>query len=427
MLNRMHEMFAYTLKCLILGGKIVDCPSFERLGYGGDGNTNTMVAQTLFDLNSLYTTWLTNWKDCIRPDGSLPHNAPVFWFTGGGPYWCAFIIKAAWETYLNYGDPRILENFYPTMLHWLEYVQKYSPTILLEKWPETDRRWWYLGDWATPEGIDQYDPRSVNLVANCAIMDSYDKMVKIAGVLNNDSDSALFLGKKNELAQAIHKTFNNPDSATYGSGVQIDLVYPLILGIVPDSLEEKVINNLYSETLDRWEGHFATGLVGLRILTDWVIDNEASDLMYTMMTKEGYPGFLYMFENGATTTWEHWDGTRSRIHSTYNSPGTWLYQSIGGIRPMEEYPGYRRFLLAPRPPETIDWAKITKETPYGTIKVEWQKENEQTYIQASIPVGSTAYLLLPQGVGTCMINDTEQDPDRSGVIMIESGTYNIRY
>ena len=74
-----------------------------------------------------------------------------------------------------------------------------------------------------------------------------------------------------------------------------------------------------------------------------------------------------MIENGANTTWEHWRGERSRIHNCYNAPGSWYYQSIGGISPLEDYPGYERFLLAPRPPEALTWAKITKETPYGQI------------------------------------------------------------
>jgi len=235
MLNQIHDLFAYTLKCLTLGGKMVDCPHYERLGYGGDGNASTMTAQTLFDLSSLYTTWLTHWADYNKPDGDMPHTAPSYWSSGGGPYWCTFIIKATWETYLNYGDKRVLETFYPNMLNWLGYVKKYSPNILLEQWPATEDRNWYLGDWATPEGVDQTDPRSVGLVTNCAIVDSYDKMIKIAGVLNRSDDLEHFKAMKKELSQAVHQEYYNPESATYATGVQIDLAYPLLLDIVPDA------------------------------------------------------------------------------------------------------------------------------------------------------------------------------------------------
>jgi alpha-L-rhamnosidase len=427
MLNKIHDMFAYTLKCLTIGGKIVDCPHYERLGYGGDGNACTVTSQTLYDLSSLYTTWLTHWAACNGPDGDMPHTAPSFWQSGGGPYWCAFIVKAAWETYLNYGDKRVLETFYPNMLNWLGYVQANSPDILLEEWPRSEHRNWYLGDWATPEGIDQKDPRSVGLVTNCAIVDSYDKMIKIAGVLNKQSDLEEFAVRKKELSEAVHEEFYNAESATYGTGVQVDLAYPLILGIVPDSLKEKVTASLDSEIIDKRKGHLYTGLVGLPIITQWVNSNGTSELMYEMMTKKEYPGFGYMIENGATTIWEHWRGERSRIHNCYNAPGSWFYQSIGGIQPLDDYPGYERFLLAPRPPEALSWAKISKETPFGTIRVEWQKEDGQMVIQATIPTGSKAKLILPEGAQSCLIDNENKKPDKEGNIWIESGKYNIKY
>lgn len=427
MLNQIHELFAHTLKCLTIGGKIVDCPHYERLGYGGDGNASTMTAQTLYDLSSLYTTWLTHWADCNGPDGDMPHTAPTYWSSGGGPYWCTFIIKAAWETYLNYGDKKVLETFYPTMLNWLKYVQVHSPNTLLEEWPTTPNRNWYLGDWATPETIDQRDPESVGLVTNCAIADSYDKIIRIARVLKREGDLKEFQLKKEKLAKAIHNTYYHPKSATYASGVQIDLAYPLLLDIVPDSLKKRVITSLKNRIDEMDKGHLVTGLVGLPIFTQWASSTESSDLMYGMMTKKEYPGYGYMLQNGATTTWEHWRGERSRIHNCYNAPGSWYYQSIIGIQPMEEYPGYERFILAPRPPKTLSWAKATKETPYGTIRIEWKKEDNQMNIQINIPVGSMANLKLPNGINSCLIDEKTLSPDIQGNIWIESGKYGLKY
>ena len=427
MLNEIHELFSHTLKCLTIGGKMVDCPHYERLGYGGDGNASTVTAQTLFNLPSLYSTWLTHWADCNGPDGDMPHTAPTYWSSGGGPYWCTFIIKAAWETYLNYGDQRILETFYPIMLNWLGYIEKYSPDTLLEEYPTTENRNWFLGDWATPEGIDQKDPRSVGLVTNCAIVDSYDKMIKIAGLLNKEADADKFRLKKKELSEAIHANFYNSENATYATGTQVDLAYPLILGIVPKSLEEKVTKSLYSEILEKRKGHLSTGLVGLPTLTEWVNKFENSDVMYEMMTKKDYPGYGYMLENGATTTWEHWRGERSRIHNCYNAPGSWFYNSIGGIQPLEDYPGYQQFLLAPRPPKILTWAKLTKETPYGTIAIDWQKDKDKMLIQVNIPTGSKAKFVLPEGVQSCLIDNNRTKPNENGIIWIENGKYNIEY
>ncbi|MDR1814964.1 MAG: family 78 glycoside hydrolase catalytic domain, partial [Tannerella sp.] len=42
-LNAIHDMIVHTLHCLSLGGYIVDCQHFERLGYGGDGHASTVT------------------------------------------------------------------------------------------------------------------------------------------------------------------------------------------------------------------------------------------------------------------------------------------------------------------------------------------------------------------------------------------------
>ena len=154
---------------------MVDCPQIERLGYGGDGNASTPTVQTMFNLVPLYTNWMQAWVDCMRTNGSMPHTAPNPYAAGGGPFWCGFMIAGSWQTYVNYGDARLLERYYPFMQQWLEYVKEYTVDGLLKTWPNTDYRNWYLGDWATPEGIDQTDPRSVDLVNYCFVAVCYQK------------------------------------------------------------------------------------------------------------------------------------------------------------------------------------------------------------------------------------------------------------
>ena len=79
-----------------------------------------------------------------------------------------------------------LERYYPMMQQWLEYVDTHSVNGLLKKWPNTEYRNWYLGDWATPEGVgnpNHIDERSVDLVSNCYISVCLDQMKNIAEVV----------------------------------------------------------------------------------------------------------------------------------------------------------------------------------------------------------------------------------------------------
>jgi alpha-L-rhamnosidase len=425
-LNKIHDMVFYTLRCLSLGGYLVDCPQIERLGYGGDGNASTSTAQTMFDLAPLYTNWLQAWKDCIREDGGMPHTAPNPYSAGGGPYWCGFIITASWKAYQNYGDIHFLENYYPVMQRWLGYAEKYSPSGLLEPWPETDYRSWYLGDWATPEGIDQTDPASISLVNNCFLTVCYETMNRIASVLGKAEDAAKYAHNEENLKNKIQEKFYNPDKNIYGSGSQIDITYPLLAGIVPDSLITIVKKNLHDYLEIGHSGHFACGLVGIPVFTEWAVKNKEADLMYSMLKKRDYPGYLYMIDNGATTTWEHWNGARSRIHNCYNGIGSWFYQAVGGIRLDEKNPGYRHILIDPQIPKGITWAKASKETPYGKIAIDWKTENNMMKMRLEIPVGCKASVTIPDGDETYFLNGKNYEKDKP-LIELESGKYIVVY
>src|SRR5690554_1758932 len=421
-MNAIHDMLQYTLKCLSIGGDFVDCPQIERLGYGGDGNAMTVTAQTMYNLGPLYNHWLQVWRDVIREDGSMPHTAPNPYSAGGGPYWCGFIITASWQTFLNYGDTLILNQNYPIMQKWLGYVEQHSVDGLLKQWPNTNYRNWYLGDWATPEGIDQQDERSVDLVNNSFIAVCYDNMERIAKVLEKKEDVATYSKKKELLRNVIHNTFFDENTDTYGTGTQIDLAFPLISGVVPADKIEAVTNSLYEETIVNRKGHLSTGLVGLPVLTEWAIENKAADFMYSMLKKREYPGYLFMLDNGATTTWEHWNGHRSHIHNCYNSIGSWFYQAIGGIRPIEDEPSYRKIIIEPQIPEGITWAKAYKETPFGKVSVDWALEEKLLNLEISIPPGVEAEIGVPSGYIIRGNNDNPVQESHDGLTLTH-GTY----
>jgi alpha-L-rhamnosidase len=212
----------------------------------------------------------------------------------------------------------------------------------------------------------------------------------------------------------------------YGSGSQIDLTYPLLAGVVPDSLTSKVRTNLLNEIEHNHNGHFACGLVGIPVFTEWVVKNQEADLMYSMLKKRDYPGYLYMLENGATTTWEHWNGARSRIHNCYNGIGSWFYQALGGIQPDERFPGYRHFIIDPQIPEGVTWVNASKETPYGPVSVKWIIEGRLFKMDVSIPAGSTATVEIPEEADKYIINGKSHQATQP-FAEIESGNYSLSW
>jgi alpha-L-rhamnosidase len=310
------------------------------------------------------------------------------------------------------------------MQKWLGYVEKYSPSGLLKPWPDTDYRGWFLGDWAVPEGTDQKDEASVTLVNNCFVAVCYETMQKIAVVLGKTDDIGKYAEKNKQVRELVHNMLFNATSKTYATGSQIDLTYPLLAGIVPDSLIGIVKENLYNEIKINHSGHFACGLVGIPVFTEWTVKNHEADLMYSMLKKRDYPGYLYMIDNGATTTWEHWNGARSRIHNCYNGIGSWFYQAVGGIVADEKYPGYQHLVIDPQIPEGITWANTTRETPYGTVAVSWKKADGLFTMNISVPVGCTARVTLPEEMTSYKLNG-ESISGKDSFAEIGSGEYEV--
>ena len=390
-LNAIHDMVKYTLSCLTFSGYMVDCPHIERMGYGGDGNSSTMTLQTLWDVHDTYLNWLRAWEDAMDSTGDLPYVAPAF-HTGGGPYWSGFIVKAPWRTYLNYGDHSLIHRYYSDMKRWLEYIERHSNDYILQPWADNERHSWFLGDWAVPEGVDK-GGESVLHASSCFISDCLADMVRMASMTGHPDDAQHYAAWRQNLNASIHRHFYHPETHTYANGTPLDQCYALLMGIPPDSITAAAVKTkLINDCHYKYHDHIAAGLMGVPVFTEWCIRERQADLMATILRQPDYPGYLYMIENGATTTWESWDcgrpgkEDRSRVHNCYNGIGIWFYQALAGIRPDPEEPGYRHFFIDPQPCDGVEWVKATKPTPYGTIRVDIEKGQ----LKVEIPQGTTA-------------------------------------
>ncbi len=390
-LNAIHDMVKYTLSCLTFSGYMVDCPHIERMGYGGDGNSSTMTLQTLWDVHDTYLNWLRAWEDAMDSTGDLPYVAPAF-HTGGGPYWSGFIVKAPWRTWLNYGDRSLIHRYYSDMKRWLEYIERHSHDYILQPWPDNERHSWFLGDWAVPEGVDK-GGESVLHASSCFISDCLADMVRMASMTGHPDDAQHYAAWRQNLNASIHRHFYHSETHTYANGTPLDQCYALLMGIPPDSITAAAVKTkLINDCHDKYRDHIAAGLMGVPVFTEWCIRERQADLMATILRQPDYPGYLYMIENGATTTWESWDcgrpgkEDRSRVHNCYNGIGIWFYQALAGIRLDPEEPGYRHFFIDPQPCEGVEWVKATKPTPYGTIRVDIEKGQ----LKVEIPQGTTA-------------------------------------
>jgi hypothetical protein len=78
----------------------------------------------------------------------------------------------------------------------------------------------------------------------------------------------------------------------------------------------------------------------------------------------------------------------------------WFYRTLAGIVPDTEAPGFKHFAIQPEPVGDLTYVKASHRSLYGDIKVQWKKENNTFTLTVSIPVNTTATVVLPENAGS---------------------------
>ncbi|MCU0363763.1 MAG: family 78 glycoside hydrolase catalytic domain [Bacteroidales bacterium] len=108
-----------------------DCPQRdERLGWTGDAQAFCRTAAFNMDVATFFTKWLKDVSADQKPGGEVPdvipdvlnkQNATTAQPSAG---WGDVAVIAPWTMYVVYGDKQFLENQYPGMKLWIEYIRK---------------------------------------------------------------------------------------------------------------------------------------------------------------------------------------------------------------------------------------------------------------------------------------------------------------
>jgi len=390
-LNKTHAMMEHTLRCLMLGGYQVDCHSRERYGYGGDGQSSLDTTLCLLRSDTLYRKWTRDWLDGQKDSGELTYTSPASGH-GGGPFWCGFLPAATLKHYQHYGDIDLVKRNYPTIKHWLDYAQSKLKDGLQEQFCGG----WFLGDWASPfqgqfeEKEQERDKENANLFIQAYMAFVLEQAAQLADALGETADATTLRQRATDRRTATHKTCFNPDTNSYGRGDQVSLILPLMAGVTPDDLVDSVFAEFEKTLMVTDKGHLSTGLAGTYMMIQYLQSIGRHDLIYSFASKTTYPSWGYMLENGATATWEHWEGVRSRIHNCYNNIGSWFIQGLAGIQPDPESPGFQDAVIKPAFVDELNFVNGSHDTVYGTIQSNWKRLDGAILLHVIVPANSTA-------------------------------------
>lgn len=372
-------------------GVHTDCPTIERFAWQEENHLMAPAVMYMKQVKKHWEKFLTDarlaqhtaddWFNDMHHgryypgDGLIPAQAPcyipnVLPVPGLGDFynvigWGSSIIIGTFWHYQFYGDEQIIRDNYEAGKKYLEFLKT---NLNGDGFINNG-----LGDWGNPSG--EYAKENVEtafLYADAAILE------KFARILGKAEDAEAFAG----FAQQVRENYNeklliyDPDEGRYCYRLwdkqdeivmtQATQAMPLYWGMVPEERVSDVVES-FRRTLEE-AGALKTGEVAQPYIIQTMSRYGMNDLLCRMILKQEHPSYYAFVLDGETTLGEYWEkNPRSHCHDMMGHIIEWYYNGIAGIRPLE--PGFRKVLIRPYLPESVNTMKCTYHSAAGDVTV----------------------------------------------------------
>jgi alpha-L-rhamnosidase len=386
-----------------------DCPQRdERLGWTGDAQAFAPTASFNFETAGFYTKWLKDLALDQQDDGAVPHVIPnILSHTtrkgaSASAGWADAAVVVPWTVYQAFGDKRILEQQYPSMKAWVEYMRREAGEKYL--WSSG----FTFGDWLAFATTDSDYPGATtdkDFIETAYFARSTTLLAKTAEVLGKKEEAAEYAELEEKIKSAFQKEFVTGNERL-SPNTQTAYALALAFGLLPQAERPVAAARLAADV--RKFKHLTTGFLGTPVLCEALSEYGYLDEAYMLLNRTEYPSWLYPVTKGATTIWERWDGIKedgsfqdtgmnSFNHYAYGAIGEWMYSVVAGIKIDEKQPGYKHILIQPRPGGGLKYAKSAVESMYGRVASAWEIADGKMKLRVEIPANATATVKLPDG------------------------------
>jgi alpha-L-rhamnosidase len=397
-----------------------DCPQRdERLGWMGDAQVFIRTAAYNCDVRNFFENWLVEVADAQQDDGAFTDVSPHVAAGSGVAAWADAGVICPWVTYQMYGDKRVLERQYPSMVKFIDYLQKHSDHLI-----RPDKGY---GDWLNIKAETRKD-----LIGTAYFAHSTDLVARTAEVIGKREDALKYRRLSSDIIDAFNKKFVSKDEQVEGNtqtGYLLYLNYMLPENADPSAARDHLLADIAAK-----KDHLSTGFVGVGLLLPTLTEIGATDVAYRLLLQDTFPSWLFPVKNGATTIWERWDGwtpehgfqtptMNSFNHYSLGSCGQWMFATAAGIAPAQ--PGFKRITICPIPGGGLKTVTASYKSPYGLIKTKWELDGKQFKLWVTVPANTEADVELP-GMGASVVDGADsarRDEKNSSHFIIGSGDY----
>lgn len=425
-LERLHRNVWWSLRSNLVDTP-TDCPTRERSGWTGDVQVITPAASTFVDVHAYLRRYLRNVAVEQRPDGRIPTYIPwervpderpgLFdrlwertWTSTG---WGDASVIVPWSLHERYGDAGVLEETWAAAAAWVDQLcrRARSRSSLTRRRRGTGRpaverhildTGWHFGEWLRPgEGLTSvardYVRGDLAVVATAYLEHSARLLSRIASVLDRDAEVVRYREMADRTRHAWRTAFLH-DDGRIGTDRQDDYVRALAFDLLEDGERATAVDRLVA-LIEQADQHLGTGFLSTPMLLDVLVDGGRPDVAWAVLLQTTPPSWLGQVLQGATTTWETWEGhdrrgdaRDSHNHFAFGAVAEFLVGRVAGLRPAA--PGWRRIDVAPLVDGPLTSASASLMTPFGRASSSWQRRGRSVTLELTVPPGATARVRL---------------------------------
>ena len=366
-----------------LQGVQSDCPARERFGYGGDLAVTAESFILNYDMAAFYRKVVRDRCDMEALHGVFTSTSPAV-FPENGLKGLGKNYRFGWGVDVPivvdlllryYGDMETVREAYPALRRFLLHC---AEAFDVHHVPPC------IGD---HEALEKAD---VVTTARCHYHQFLKLTAKFARLLGETADAERFETTAKDLEAVFADAARYvPVNGFVGNGRQGEECFAIYHKMLPPNdcdaaygiLRENVVGHEYA---------LSTGIFSTQYLLEILMARGDAEIAGKVLTHNGFPGWFYMLDNGATTLWETWspsDNTYSQNHPMFGSCAAWLMRGILGIQVAEDAVGCDKVRIEPHAVAGITWAKGHLDTPKGRISVSWRLENGEMKVEKTIPPG----------------------------------------
>ena len=297
------------------------------------------------------------------------------------PWGSSGILGVKWH-YLFYGDKQVIADNYEMGKKYLEHLKtKQNAEGFLN---------YGLGDWGNPDNqLARENVETAFLYADAITLAEFAEILgekedevqlrQFAEEIKENYNQRLLV--QDEKGKWCYRSFEHTEKLVITQACE---ALPLYWGMVPEDKVSDVAEAFRQTFLEKRA--FASGEVGLPYIIQTASRYGMNDLICSFIMKPEHPSYYAFVKEGLTTLGEYWEeNPRSHCHVMMGHIIEWYYNGLAGIKPLE--PGFKKVLIKPYLPESMNYMKCRYESVSGMIQVILTRKDGRVEVETDIAEG----------------------------------------